>query len=97
MRAVSSPPLETTGSQIRRSHIVFVRVRSTDFRAKERLLAESTVSIILFGNETQSLLLLLLVAEELYFNRSFYADREIFKQTTASDPELKAKLVIYHL
>lgn len=48
----------------------------------------NAVSITLFGNDTRSLLLRLLVAGELYFNRSFYADHDVFKDTTASDPEL---------
>ena len=55
----------------------------------------NSVFIILFGNETRSLLPRLLLAGELYFNRSCYADRKVFKQRTASDPELKVKLFIY--
>ena len=55
----------------------------------------NAISVILVGNETQSLLLRLLVAGELYFNRSFYADCGVFNQMTASDPELKVKLLIY--
>lgn len=45
-------------------------------------------SIVLFGNESVAALLRLLVAGELHFNRSFYADHEVFTETTTSNPEL---------
>ncbi|KAJ7318659.1 hypothetical protein OS493_037447 [Desmophyllum pertusum] len=45
-------------------------------------------SIVLFGNESVAALLRLLVAGELHFNRSFYADNEVFTETTTSNPEL---------
>ena len=85
--------LETSGLQLCHSHLTFAFV--PQILEQKRDCLQSTVSIILFGNETRSLLPQLLVAGELYFNRSFYADREVFKQTTASDPKLKVKLFIY--
>lgn len=45
-------------------------------------------SIMLFGNESVAALLRLLVAGELYFNHSFYADHEAFTETITSNPEL---------
>lgn len=43
---------------------------------------------MLFGDESVSTLLRLLVAGELYFNSSFYAAHEAFTETSRSNPEL---------
>ena len=45
----------------------------------------NSISILLFGDENRSHLLRLLVAGELYFNRSFYADHDAFNDAVASD------------
>lgn len=45
-------------------------------------------SIMLFGDESVSTLLRLLVAGELYFNSSFYAAHEAFTEMSRSNPEL---------
>ena len=44
----------------------------------------NSISILLFGDENRSHLLRLLVAGELYFNRSFYADHDAFNDAVAS-------------
>ena len=50
-------------------------------------------SIMLFGNESVAALLRLLVAGELYFNHSFYADHEGFTGMITSNPELYPDVV----
>ena len=42
---------------------------------------------MLFGDENRSHLLRLLVAGELYFNRSFYADHDAFNDVITSDTD----------
>ena len=48
----------------------------------------NAASIVLFGHEDHAILLRLLVAGELYFNATFYADHELFNETERSNPEL---------
>ena len=50
----------------------------------------NSISILLFGDENRAHLLRLLVAGELYFNRSFYADHDAFNDAIASDTDLCA-------
>lgn len=48
----------------------------------------NAASVLLCGDESLTILLRLLVAGELYFNASFYADHETFNETARSDAEL---------
>ncbi len=48
----------------------------------------NAASILFCGHESLSTLLRLLVAGELYFNATFYADHETFSETARSNPEL---------
>ena len=47
----------------------------------------NSISILLFGDENRSHLLQLLVAGELYFNWSFYADHDAFNDVITSDTD----------
>ena len=48
----------------------------------------NTASVVLFGHEDHTILLHHLVAGELYFNTKFYADHEVFSETSRCNPEL---------
>ena len=54
----------------------------------------NAASILLCGHESLSTLLRLLVAGELYFNATFYADHETFSEIARSNPELSQDVLL---
>ena len=55
----------------------------------------NSIFILLFGDENRSQLLRLLVAGELYFNQSFYADHNAVSDAVASDTDFFPRCSVY--
>ena len=53
----------------------------------------NAISTLLCGNESAAISLRLLVAGELYFNAPFYADHDVFIDTSTSNPNLSLDTV----